>query len=378
VNERLAGVIGVSIPLGPMKRYAPHTVRAQIDSVLQGLGADPRTREICTEVMYDTDLMGVDSHGISMLPYYAAEVANGNLVPDAQPVVAHAAGAVARIDGMRTFGHTGAHLAMTKAIEAAQSFGVGIGVVNRSNHYGAAGYYARMAADAGLMGISLCSTANALQIPHGARFPLMGTNPIAFAAPVPGENPVLVDMATSVVPLNKVKVYGLKGEPLPSEWVADPDGNPVYDAAEVYERLEFGKDGGVGLLPLGGETFFGGGHKGSALATMVQILSAALSGAGQPGNVDGYQDIGYFFLAIDPAFFGAPAEAGEYVRELRNTIRAMEPTDPQRPVQATGDRDFLTREERSREGIPLADALVDGLRELCGRVGAEFTLAPQQ
>ncbi|WP_029089250.1 Ldh family oxidoreductase [Brevibacterium album] len=361
-----------------MKRYAPDTVRAQIDSVLNGLGADESTRAICTEVMYDTDLMGVDSHGISMLPYYASEIENGNLLPTAQPEVAHAAGAVARIDGMRAFGHTGAHLAMTKAIEAAKSFGVGIGVVNRTNHYGAAGYYARMAAEAGLMGISLCSTANALQIPHGAKYPLMGTNPIAFAAPVPGEDPVLVDMATSVVPLNKVKVYGLKGEPLPAEWVADPDGRPIYDAGEVYERLEFGKDGGVGLLPLGGATFFGGGHKGSALATMVQILSAALPGAGQPGNVDGYQDIGYFFLAIDPAFFGAPVDASDYVRELRETIRGMEPTDPAAPVQATGDRDFLTRAEREAHGIPLADALVEKLRDLCTRFDAEFTLTEQQ
>ncbi|GAA4507589.1 Ldh family oxidoreductase [Brevibacterium yomogidense] len=358
-----------------MRRFEPSTVRAQIDATLRGLGADDHTRTVCADVMYDTDLMGVDSHGISMLPYYASEIAKGHLDPAAQPDVAHAFGAVVRVDGKRGFGHTGAHLAMTEAIEAARSFGVGIGVVNRTNHYGAAGYYARMAADAGFMGVSLCSTANALQVPHRAKHALMGTNPIAFAAPVPGEQPVLVDMSTTTVPLNKVKVYGLKGEDLPEEWAVDGEGTPLHDAQEIYRRLEYGKDGGVGLLPLGGQGFFTGGHKGSALATMVQILSAALPGAGQPGNVDGYQDIGYFFLAIDPAAFGAPVDAGEYVRELRDTVRAMEPLDPTAPVQATGDRDFLTRAERLDRGVPLADALVDQLRSLSADLGSEFALA---
>lgn len=360
-----------------MKRYAPASVRAQIDETLRGLGADERTRQICADVMYDTDLMGVDSHGISMLPYYASEIRKGHLDPTAEPVVAHRFGAVVRVDGMKGFGHTGAHLAMTEAIEAARTFGVGISVVNRTNHYGAAGYYARMASDQGLMGISLCSTANALQVPHRSKHALFGTNPIAFAAPVPGEEPVLVDMSTTTVPLNKVKVYGLKGEDLPEEWAVDDAGVPLHDAQEIYRRLEYGKDGGVGLLPLGGQGYFTGGHKGSALATMVQILSAALPGAGQPGNVEGYQDIGYFFLAIDPAAFGAPGDAGEYVKELRDTIRGLAPLDESEPVQATGDRDFLTRAERLAEGVPLADALVDQMRELSETWGSEFMLTEQ-
>lgn len=360
-----------------MMRYQPESVRAQIDASLKGLGADEHTRQICADVMYDTDLMGVDSHGISMLPYYASEVAAGNLDPAAVPEVAHSFGAVVRVDGKRGFGHTGAHLAMSEAIEAARNFGVGVGVVNQTNHYGAAGYYARMASDAGLMGISLCSTANALHVPHRSKHALMGTNPIAFAAPVPGEDPVLVDMSTTTVPLNKVKVYGLKGEDLPAEWAVNDAGQPLHDAQEIYRRLEYGKDGGVGLLPLGGQGFFTGGHKGSALATMVQILSAALPGAGQPGNVEGYQDIGYFFLAIDPAAFGAPGDAGEYVRELRDTIRGLEPLDPGEPVQATGDRDFLTRAERLERGVPLADALVEQLRGLSEEWGSAFVLAQQ-
>lgn len=360
-----------------MQRYAPESVRAQIDSIMGGLGADEHTRAVCTEVMYDTDLMGVDSHGISMLAYYDHEVRAGRMVPDARPEVVRDFGAVALVDGRRGFGHPAAHLAMSLAIEKAKRLGVGLGSVRETNHYGAAGYYARMAAAEGLMGLSLCSTANALQIPHAARRPLMGTNPIGFAAPVPGEDPLLVDMATSVVPLNKVKVYGLKGEDLPADWVADESGSVLTDAGEIYRKLEIDKDGALGLLPLGGATFFEGGHKGSALATMVQVLSAALSGAAQPGNVDGYQSIGYFFLAIDPQVVDPDGDAGAYVRELRDTIRAMAPVDPQVPVQATGDRDFATRALRLAEGVPLAPALVEQLREISADLGVGFELREQ-
>ncbi|MCQ9385781.1 Ldh family oxidoreductase [Brevibacterium moorei] len=360
-----------------MMRFKPQSVRDQISSIMAGMGADDATREICTTIMYDTDLMGVDSHGISMLSYYVHEVQAGVLVPDVAPEVVRETGAVALIDSHRGFGHTAGHLAMSKAIEAAQKFGVGIGSVKQSNHYGAAGYYARMAADAGLIGVSMCSTANALQIPHRAKRPLMGTNPIAFAVPVPGENPLLLDMATSVVPLNKVKVYGLKGEELPAAWVQSEDGRVITDSTAAYEQMEYSDNDSIGLLPLGGETFFGGGQKGSGLATMVQVLSAALSGSDQPGNVDGYQSIGYFFLAIDPDLVGSREETYEYVRTLRNTIRGMEPVDPDLPVQAMGDRDFDTRAERSELGIPLADKLVEQLRGLATELDAEFTLEEQ-
>lgn len=357
-----------------MTRYVPSSVRDQIDAIMGGFGADAHTREICTQVMYDTDLMGIDSHGISMLAYYHHEVVAGRMRPHAVPKVVRDFGATALIDGGQGFGHPAAHLGMQQAIEKASSFGVGVAVVRDSNHFGAAGYYARMAADAGMMGIALCSSANALHIPHRARNPLMGTNPIAFAAPVTGENPLLVDLATTVVPLNKVKVYGLKGEDLPADWVADEHGHVLTDAAQIYHKLEMAKDAGLGLLPLGGTAFNTGGHKGSALASMVQVLSAAISGADQPGNFDDYQSIGYFFFALDPQLVNPTGDASEYARIFRNTIRGLAPVDQALPVQATGDRDFLTREERLAHGIPLANGLVDQLRTLSAELGVPFTL----
>lgn len=204
--------------------------------------------------------------------------------------------------------------------------------------------------------------------------PAHGTNPIAFAAPVTGENPLLVGLATTVVPLNQVKVYGLKGEDLPADWVADEHGQVLTDAAQIYHKLEMAKDAGMSLLPLGGTAFNTGGHKGSALASMVQVLSAAISGADQPGNFDDYQSIGYFFFALDPQLVNPTGDASEYVRIFRNTIRGLAPVDPALPVQATCDCDFLTRQDRETNGIPMADALVDQLCTLSAELTVPFTL----
>ena len=358
-----------------MRRFTPDSTRAQIEAIMVGFGADAHTVRICTEVMYATDLSGIDSHGISMLPIYLREIAAGTTDPRALPEITRSAGAFSLIDGHQGFGHTAAHLGMSEAIAKARELGVGLGSVGRANHFGAAGYYARMAAEAGLMGIALCSTREALQTPTGSRHPLMGTNPLAFAAPVTGEEPIVVDMASSVVPLNKVKVYGLKGEPLPADWVVDDTGRVESDAAVAHAGL-YSHEDRFGLLPIGGRGTLGGGHKGYALATMIQLLSAAIPGADQPGSRTGFHDVGYFFLAIDTELIN-PGVADDYAKELRDTLRGLDPVDPDRPVQVAGDPETRERAEREARGIPLADTLVDQLRGVCAETGAEFLLRGQ-
>lgn len=360
---------------GHMKRYTPDSTRSQIDAIMAGFGVDDATRTVCTDVMFATDLSGVDSHGISMLPIYHREIAAGTTDPDAVPEVTRSAGAFSLIDGHRGFGHTAAHLGMREAIAKAQEMGIGLGSVGNANHFGAAGYYARMAAEEGLMGMALCSTREALQTPTGSRHPLMGTNPLAFAAPVTGEEPIVIDMASSVVPLNKVKVYGLKGEPLPAEWVVDDAGEVETDAGAAYAGL-CSHDDRHGLVPIGGRGTLSGGHKGYALATMIQLLSAAIPGADQPGSRAGFHDVGYFFLAIDTELIN-PGVAADYAKELRDTLRGLEPVDPAQPVQVAGDPETRIRAERSAKGIPLADTLVGQLQHVCADTGAEFLLAEQ-
>lgn len=355
-----------------LPRYTSSSVRAQIRAIMTAFGATDSVVDIATDVMHDTDLSGIDSHGISMLPYYGAGIRDGSLAAGTEPEVVRDIGATVVIDGKRGFGHPSGQLGMEQAIAKARTFGVGMATVRETNHYGAAGYYARLAAEQGLVGMSLCSTRNAYQTPTGARNPLMGTNPIAFACPVDGEEPIVVDMATTVVPFNKVKVYELKDQPLPADWVLDSHGRSVRNSAEAMAGLG-AKDGSHGLLPLGGAGVLGGGHKGYALATMVQLLSAGISGADQPGNVDGFQSVGYFFLAIDPEVAG-PGITPAYAKELRDTLRGMDPVDPEVPVQVAGDPEHRERAHRAVHGIPLSDMLLDQIRATCADFGADLVL----
>lgn len=355
-----------------MRRFAPQSVKEQILTGLRAFGVEEDAARVCTEIMYATDLSGVDSHGISMLPLYWQEISDGTLNEKAQQRLVHQFGAVSVFDADYGLGHPVSVRAMDAAVEAAEKFGVGIGSVRNANHFGAAGQYVLRAARRGMVGLATCSTRSAMQKPAGAKEALMGTNPIAFAYPVKDEEPILGDMATTVVPGNKVKVYGYADTPLAGEWVTDGDGEVVTDGMRAYNALLDADTSDIGLLPIGGRS--AGGHKGYALATMVQLLSAGLSGADQPGNVAGRHSIGYFFLAIDPRAFGEDVDAEEYARTLRNTLRSMEPIDPEQPVMVAGDPEHTTTEERITAGIPISDGMVEAIRQTVESAGGEFIL----
>lgn len=357
-------------------RFTAASAREQILEIMRAFGADAQAAEICTEVMFHTDLSGIDSHGISMLPIYHQEIAEGSIDPVAAPVVEHDHGASVLIDARAGFGHLAGHAGMRQAMAKAREYGIGLATVHRANHYGAAGYYAIMAAREGLIGLSMCSTRGALQTPTGARHPFMGTNPIGFAAPAGDDEPVVLDMATTTVPLNKVKVHELTGRQLGPDWVTDTTGTPARDAAAAYGGLT-DESGNYGLSPLGGPGPQAAGHKGYGLATMVQILSAALGGADQPGSKDGFHDVGYTFIAIDPGLVNPADPAAGYTAQLREDLRAAAPLDPAVPVQVAGDPQIAHRADRSAHGIPLAARLTERLAALCADLGCRYLLQAQ-
>ena len=357
-------------------RYTAASTRDQIFEIMRAFGAGEQAAEICTEVMFHTDLSGIDSHGISMLPIYHQEIAEGFIDPAAEPVIEHDHGASVLIDARAGFGHLAGHAGMRQAMAKAREFGIGLTTVHRANHYAAAGYYALMAAREGLIGLSKCSTRGALQTPTGAKHPFMGTNPIGFAAPTGDDEPVVLDMATTTVPLNKVKVHELTGRELGPGWATDTTGTPVRDAATAYAGLT-DASGRYGLSPLGGSGPQAAGHKGYGLATMVQILSAALGGADQPGTKDGFHDVGYTFVAIDPSLVNPDNPAAGYTARLREDLRAAEPLDPAVPVQVAGDPQIAHRADRSAHGIPLAARLTQQLEALCAQLGCRYLLTAQ-
>lgn len=348
-------------------RYSSDSLAEQIRLALNRWGMRADDVQKTVTAMVDTDLRGIDSHGISMLMTYDALQQSGRLHIGAPRRLVTETPAVATIDGAGGLGHPIAVDAMRMAMAKARDTGIGAVAVRNSHHFGALGHYVRMAATEGLFGLVTTSTRLTSVFPTRSRRSQLGTNPLAFAAPGE-ESTLVVDMSTSTVASNKVRSHGLKGQSLPRGWVVDGAGRSFHDADEAYRAIH--NDDHSGLTPLGGVRTETGGHKGYGLSLMVQMLSCALSGAGQPGT----DDIGHFFLAIDPHAFGAAGGAAQYVESLLRSLRDSEPIDPAFPVLVPGDPEDDEYERRMRNGIPLTSALLGQLRALCSRNDIDFVL----
>lgn len=349
------------------------------DSILRAWGMPPDDARVTAQLLVETDLRAIDSHGVSMLPMYEGLWQRGTLNMRPARRVLKDSAVIALIDADRGLGHPVAREAMAMACDKALAFGLAAVGVRNSHHFGATGLYPEMAAERGLLGLVTSSTSGAGVLPtHGAQ-PLMGTNPIAFAAPARRNAPFLLDMSTSTVAINKVKVYALNDRALPDGWFVDGAGQGVHDPGQAMDLFNRRQRGGV--TPLGGGTETGG-HKGYGLAAMVQILSSALTGGSfsplrhREQGAEPPHNIGHFFLAIDPRAFRAEGAFEDDVDLLVDTLRASEPTRAGRPVQVAGDPERAARRERAASGIPLPDTLLAQLRAIAARAGVPFALAP--
>lgn len=360
------------------KLCAAERVREQIVSILESWGMDREIVRTTAEVMVETDLAGVDSHGISMLMDYENSKSKGKLNLKAKPRVVRETSVTALIDADAGLGHPAAVMGMKLAITRARAMGVGVVSVFNSHHFGAAGYYAALASKEGLVGMVTSATRSIAVVPTRASVPVLGTNPIAFAAPAKRNRNFLLDMATSTVANNKIKVYDLNGKKLPPGWVLDGQGRPVTDPA-VALKIVYEKKGEGGQTPVGGTAEMSS-HKGYGLALMVHILGGTLSGASfspirvktqKPSDPD---RLGHFFLAIDPKVFRPEGAFEDDLDAVIDELHGTAAVDPALPVLVPGDPEAASRERRLRDGIPLPGALLEKLRAICERSGVAFIL----
>jgi len=357
---------------------AAERVREQIRTLLTAWGMDADVVRVTADVMVETDLAGVDSHGVSMLMDYENSKSKGKLNLKARPHVVKETAVTALVDADAGLGHPAAVMGMKLAIAKAKAMSVGVVSVFNSHHFGAAGYYAALASKEGLVGMVTSATRSIAVVPTRAAVPVLGTNPIAFAAPAKRNRNFLLDMATSTVANNKIKVYDLNAKKLPPGWVLDGQGKPVTDPAEAMDIVYSRKSGG-GQTPVGGTPEMSS-HKGYGLALMVHILGATLSGASfspirvktqKPSEPD---RLGHFFLAIDPKAFRPDGAFEEDLDAVIDVLHGTAPVDPAQPVLVPGDPETASRERRLREGIPLPAPLLEKLRAICERSGVAFIL----
>ncbi len=350
---------------------APYEVhRRQIAGFLTAFGMPAENAESTAEIMAWADLHGIDSHGISMIPTYAARAADGKMRMRAEPRIVKETPVSALVDGDGGLGHVTSRLAMNTAIAKAQTIGIGVAAVRNSAHFGACGFYAKMAADAGLIGLVTTSASGIQVAPTFGAEAKYGTDPIAFAAPGRDGEPFLLDMATTTVAAGRIRNKANENLPTPDGWVVDKDGQPSNDPLIAQK-------GGF-LTPLGG-TAESSSYKGYGLAAMVNILSSALSGATMVTDPmhtkhPGTMGIGHFFMAIDTGLFRDPADFRRDVVDFTDSLRATKPADPSRPVMVAGDPERRNAARRLQEGIPVGTNLLAKVKEIAGASGVEWLL----
>ncbi|MBB2168462.1 Ldh family oxidoreductase [Gluconacetobacter aggeris] len=323
------------------------TLASRVTAALLTAGASPDSAAAATEALMHASRTGIDSHGVRLAAHYATMLRHGRLNRTPRLTIRRTAPATAMLDADDGLGHYGCYRAMDLAVEIAAETGVGAVGIVRSSHCGAAGAYALKAAEAGMIGI-VTSNSDANVTLFGGSLPFHGTNPIAMAAPVAGQAPWLLDIATSSIPFNRVRLYRSLNRPLPAGVAADMHGHETTSAHDAHM-----------LLPLGGPDY---GFKGAALAGMVTILSAVLTGAATDPAMIPMTDtddrttarnVGQFCLAIDPARFVGRAAYDRAMADYLRRLRAVPPTDAEHPIMAPGDREWTTARHRATKGIPI-------------------------
>lgn len=330
--------------------------------VLVSAGLPKPKADTVAECLVIADLWGIGSHGVSRLPIYAERIKKGIVSGSSDPFVLTGGRAVCVVDGANNPGAVAGRFAMETAINAASDFGVGFAAVRNSNHFGVAGYYARMAVERGMIGI--CGTnAPITMAVWGAREPALGTNPITFAAPGGRFGEVFLDMSSSVVAKGKILVHARRGEPIPEGWALDKDGNPTTDSRAAADGV---------VLPFAGP-------KGSGLSLFIDIIAGVLSGAAHGGLVrDQYSDfedpqnVGHFFLALDISAFMPEAEYIErieaYFAEIKSRRRAVGVQE----IFLPGEREALNEKACRTDGIPIEPSLLAALQKTAAEFGCEF------
>ncbi len=339
--------------------------------VFEKFGFTKDESTIIKDVLLTSDLFGIESHGMQRMVRYHKGIEKGTIHLDAKPEVVFETPVSAVIDGHNGMGQLIGHFAMEKAIEKAKTSGIGIVTVRESNHYGIAGFYAKMASEQGLIGMS-CTNSEAIMVPTFGRQAMLGSNPIAVAMPA-DPYPFFFDSSTTVVTRGKLEMYNKMGKPLPEGWALNKDGHASTDAPDVLSNI-VSKNGG-GIMPLGGNEEVSGSHKGYGYGMLCEIFSSILSLGVTSAHCCTFPDktgICHGFIAIDPKIFG-DAEAikkhfSEYMEELRQSPKA----EGQERIYTHGEKEVAATKKALEEGIPVNDNTMLELADLCDYLKLDF------
>ncbi len=290
---------------------------------------------------------GLKGHGLQRVPTYLTMVKSGKAKGDAKPVATRPRPAVLVVDAADGFAYPAIDLALKKLPAIARKQGIAAAAITRSNHCGVAGHHVEKLAEQGLVAMLFANTPAAMA-PTGGKVAVYGTNPIAFAAPLAGRSPVVIDLSLSKVARGNLVAARQKGETIPGDWALDPEGNPTTDPAQGIAGT---------MLPLGGA-------KGAALAFMVEALAAAVVGTHFAFEASSFLDdkggpprTGQLILAIDPSAFGH----GGFAERMATLAKAIE---SQPGARLSGVRRMELRAKAAASGIVIPGLLLQQINAL--------------
>jgi len=344
-------------------RFPAPKLRAWTEQVFQKIGVSKDDAALLTDSLIEANLRGVDTHGITrMLCVYVKRMQVGVVNPKTELKVLREHPSTALIDCKNSIGQVASNYAMRMTIEKAKKTGVAFVATTHSNHYGAAAYWAMMALRHGMIGFS-STNAPAVVAPTGGRTPMLGTNPFAIAIPAGQEQPMVLDLATTVVARGRILLYAKQNKPLEPGWAFDAQGRPTTDAQAALKGL---------LAPIGG-------YKGYGIALAIDMLCGVLTGSSYGTHFPGFladnlkdpTDVGSVFAAVNvESFMDLPdftAGMDKAIREIKTSEKAEGVTR----IYIPGEIELETKADRLKNGIPIPDAVVKDFAAL----GAELAVA---
>jgi len=351
-----------------MNRYPIDDTRQLVTELAVAAGVPRDDAAILADALIDADVEGTSTHGVSRLNIYIRRIQRGLIDPVGQLTVEKRRPAVLVVDAGGGLGQVQAVKTLELLIPLAGQYGVASATIRRSQHFGALSYYSNMAAghDMVLLAMTNCEPAMS---PVGGCEAFFGTNPIAASFPTGKGFPLKVDLATSLVARGNIIAAHKAGRPIPEGWALDADGNPTTDPAAA----------------LAGTVLTMAGHKGSALATMVELFSGVLSGAAVGSEVgsmykhmDRSQNVGHFFSLVDVAAFMAPGEFRDRVDRMIDRIKACRRRPGVDEIFVPGEPESRKARYNRQHGIPIGNETIEELKTLCNEYGIEFNLVPTE
>lgn len=332
--------------------------------LFQATGMDQEDAAFCARSLVDTNLWGIDSHGVLRVPIYVKRLQAGSCNPNPDIKTVKSAITLEVLDGDDGAGQIVGREAMARAIELAKTYNVGFVGAIRSNHFGAAATYTRMAVEEGMIGIAMTNVVQNVVAPGGSK-PIIGNNPLSIAVPTYGEFPFVLDLSLSTVAGGKLLLASKKGEKIPLGWGTDRTGRPTDDPDKAFNGF---------LLPVGG-------YKGLGLAYAVEILTGVITGGVFLDAMKGmykYPDdpslTSHLMVAVNVAAIMDQDELQERMKTFIQTIHDSPMWDTSKEMLIPGEVEYTSMMKRKKEGIPLPNQLYEELMAIGRKLGVPSNL----